>query len=99
MPRKIITEELKQEIIKYYLSQPMAMKQVEDKYELSHPTMTKILKDVPKYTKAKLNNPNMEEYFFQEIDEEAKAYFWAYLFQMEIFLKTILEDKHLYPSH
>ena len=75
MPRKIITEELKQEIIKYYLSQPMTMKQIEDKYELSHPTMTKILIDVLKYTKAKLNNPNMKEYFFQEIDEEAKAYF------------------------
>ena len=54
MPKKVITEELKQEIIKYYLSQPMTMKQVEDKYELSHPTITKILKDVPKYTKAKL---------------------------------------------
>lgn len=74
MPRKVITEELKQEIIKYYLSQPMTMKQVEDKYELSHPTITKILKDVPKYTKAKLNNPNMKEHFFQEINEEAKAY-------------------------
>ena len=74
MSRKIITEELKQEIIKYYLSQPMTMKQVEDKYELSHTTITKILKDVPKYTKAKLNNPNMREYFFQDINEEAKAY-------------------------
>ena len=79
MPRKVITEELKQEIIKYYLSQPMAMKQVEDKYELSHPTITKILKDVPKYTKAKLNNPNMKEHFFQEINEEAKAYFLGLL--------------------
>ena len=79
MPRKVITEELKQEIIKYYLSQPMTMKQVEDKYELSHPTMTKILKDVPKYTKAKLNNPDMKEHFFQEIDEEAKAYFLGLL--------------------
>ena len=79
MPRKVITEELKQEIIKYYLSQPMTMKQVEDKYELSHPTITKILKDVPKYTKAKLNNPNMKERFFQEINEEAKAYFLGLL--------------------
>lgn len=79
MPRKIITEELKQEIIKYYLSQPMTMKQVEDKYELSHPTMTKILKDVPKYTKAKLNNPNMKEHFFQEINNEASAYFLGLL--------------------
>ena len=79
MPRKVITEELKEEIIKYYLSQPMTMKQVEDKYELSHPTITKILKDIPKYTKAKLNNPNMKEHFFQEINEEAKAYFLGLL--------------------
>ena len=79
MPRKVITSELKQEIIKYYLSQPMTMKQVEDKYELSHPTITKILKNVPKYTKAKLNNPNMKEHFFQEINEEAKAYFLGLL--------------------
>ena len=79
MPRKVITEELKQEIIKYYLSQPMTTKQVEDKYELSHPTITKILKDVPKYTKAKLNNPNMKEHFFQKINEEAKAYFLGLL--------------------
>ena len=57
----------------------MTMKQVEDKYELSHPTITKILKDVPKYTKAKLNNPNMKEHFFQEINEEAKAYFLGLL--------------------
>ena len=79
MPRKIITEDLKQEIIKYYLSQPMTMKQVEDKYELSHPTITKILKYVPKYTKAKLNNPNLREHFFQDINEEAKAYFLGLL--------------------
>ena len=79
MPRKIITEELKQEIIKYYLSQPMAMKQVEDKYELSYPTIAKILKDIPKYTKAKVNNPNMREHFFQNIDEEEKAYFLGLL--------------------
>lgn len=79
MPRKIITNELKEEIIKYYLSQPMTMKQVEDKYELSHPTMTKILKDVPKYPKAKLNNPNANERFFEKIDSEEKAYFLGLL--------------------
>jgi len=79
MPRKIITEELKQEIIKYYLSQPITMKQVEDKYKLSHPTVTKILKNVPKPTKAKLNNPNLKEHFFQEIDNELNAYFLGLL--------------------
>lgn len=79
MPRKIITSELKQEIIKYYLSQPMTMKRVEDKYELSHPTITKILKDVPRYSKAKLNNPNANERFFKNIDSEEKAYFLGLL--------------------
>lgn len=79
MPRKVITNELKEEIIKYYLSQPMTMKQVEDKYELSHPTITKILKNVPKYPKAKLNNPNANERFFKKIDSEEKAYFLGLL--------------------
>lgn len=79
MPRKVITNELKEEIIKYYLSQPMTIKQVEDKYGLSHPTMTKILKDVPKYPKAKLNNPNANERFFEKIDSEEKAYFLGLL--------------------
>ena len=79
MPRKVITEELKQEIINYYLSQPMTLKQVEDKYELSHPTISKILVDTPKYTKAKLNNPNMKEHFFQKIDCEENAYFLGLL--------------------
>ena len=34
---------------------------------------------IPKYTKPKLNNPNMKEHFFQDIDEEAKAYFLGLL--------------------
>ena len=72
--KKIITEELKDEIINYYLSKPMTLKEVEDKYELSHPTISKILNDISKYTKAKLNNPNMKERFFQEINCEENAY-------------------------
>lgn len=79
MSRKIITEELKDEIINYYLSKPMTLKEVEDKYELSHPTISKILKNTPKYTKAKLNNPNMKEHFFQEINCEENAYFLGLL--------------------
>lgn len=79
MPRKNITTELKQEIINYYLSKPMTLKQVEDKYKLSHPTISKILKEIPKYTKAKINNPNMKEHFFQEINSEENAYFLGLL--------------------
>lgn len=79
MPRKNITKELKQEIINYYLSKPMTLKQVEDKYKLSHPTISKILKEIPKYTKAKIYNPNMKEHFFQEINSEENAYFLGLL--------------------
>lgn len=71
---KRITEELKQEIIDYYLSQPMTLKQVENKYKLSHPTISKILKNIPKYTKAKLNNPNLNERFFNNLNVESAYY-------------------------
>lgn len=64
MPKKIITKELEQEIINYYLSKPMTLKQVENTFGLSHPTISKILINIPKYTKAKLNNPNLKEHFF-----------------------------------
>ena len=74
MPRKTITEELKQEIVKYYLSQPMSLKEVEDKYNLSHPTISKILKDIPKYTRAKLNNPGLNERFFNQLNQDSAYY-------------------------
>lgn len=85
MSKKIISENLKQEIIKYYLSQPMTLKQVEDKYKLSHSAITKILKDTSKYTKAKLNNPNMREHFFQEINDEKVLIFRTAYFRWKCF--------------
>lgn len=45
------------------------------KFDLSLPTIIKILKDVPKYTKAQIHNPNMKEDYFSTIDTEEKAYF------------------------
>lgn len=79
MPSKIISEELKQNIIKYYLSKPMTLSQVEQQFGLSHPTISKILKDIPKYPKAKINNPELKERFFEKIDSEEKAYFLGLL--------------------
>lgn len=79
MPRKIITEELKQEIIKYYQNKPMTLNEVAIKFNLSYPTISNILKDIPKYPKAKINNPNLNERFFQEINSEEKAYFLGLL--------------------
>ena len=104
--RKVITDELKQEIINYYLSYPMTLKQVEDKFNLSHPTISKILKDIPKYTKAKINSPNLKEDFFHVIDSEEKAYFIGLLIsdgnvfkdttrQASISITLDLEDEYM----
>ena len=104
--RKSITPQLEQEIINYYLSYPMTLKQVEDKFNLSHPTISKILKDVPKYTKAKINSPNLKEDFFHVIDSEEKAYFIGLLIsdgnvfkdttrQASISITLDLEDKYM----
>ena len=79
MPSKIITEDLKQNIINYYLSYPMTLSQVEKQFNLSHPTISKILKDIPKYSKAKINNPELKEHFFETVDNEEKAYFLGLL--------------------
>ena len=76
---KIITERLKQEIIEYYLSKPMTYQTVQEKFELSLPTIGKILKDTPKYSKAKINNPELQEHYFEIIDSEEKAYFLGLL--------------------
>ena len=67
MPRKIIDD--------FYKSKPMSLKEVGEKFELSPPTIIKILKDIPKYPKAKINNSNLIEDFFKEINTEEKAYF------------------------
>lgn len=79
MPSKIITEELKQQIKKFYLTKPMTLNEVEKQFSLSHPTISKILKDVPRYSKAKINNPNLKEHFFENINCEEKAYFLGLL--------------------
>lgn len=75
MASKIITEELKKEIIEFYQSYPMAIKTVCEKFNLSSPTVGKILKDIPRYPKALIFSPNLKEDFFDEIDTEEKAYF------------------------
>ena len=75
MPSKTITEELKESIIDFYLDAPKTIESVAKKFSLSNPTVIKILKDVPKYKKALLNNPELVEDYFSVIDTEKKAYF------------------------
>lgn len=63
------------EIIEYYKTKPMTLKDVEEHFNLSHPTVVEILKDVPKYSRAILFSPNFNENYFSEIDTPEKAYF------------------------
>ena len=53
----------------------MSLQDVEHHFDLSHPTVSKILKDIPKYSKSKVYNPELDESYFNIIDTEAKAYF------------------------
>ena len=75
MPRKIITNDLKEEIIRFYKSKPMGYKDIEKKYNLSTPTVIKILNGIEKYSKSIIFNPELKEDFFESIDDEYKAYF------------------------
>lgn len=79
MARKIITDELKEQIIDFYLSKPMSLEEVSINFNLCLPTILKILKDVPKYTKVEIYNPNIKEDFFENIDSDEKAYFLGLL--------------------
>lgn len=72
---KPISKQTIDEIHKFYLSRPMTLNAVCREFGLSGPTISKILSDVPKYSKARIRNPQMDEHFFQHIDTEAKAYF------------------------
>jgi DNA-directed RNA polymerase sigma subunit (sigma70/sigma32) len=57
MPYKTINEETKKLIKEYYLSKPMTLDEVGKKFNLCRPTISKILKDIPRYTKAKIKSP------------------------------------------
>lgn len=76
---KSISKETIDKIHEFYLSRPMTLNAVCQEFSLSGPTISKILSDVPKYSKARLKNPQMDEHFFQTIDTEAKAYFLGLL--------------------
>lgn len=72
---KHISQQVKDEIINYYLSKPMTLSDVKDKFNLSLPTIGKILKNYPKYNKAQIFSPCMQEHWFQNIDTQEKAYY------------------------
>ena len=75
MARKILTEQLKLQVKEDYLTNKQTLTELAIKYNLSYPTISKILSGVPKYSKATLFNPDLNETYFDNIDSEEKAYF------------------------
>ena len=67
----------KEDIINYYLTKPMTLKDVAKKFNLCVPTISKVLKEnnINIYTKTKLFSPQLDEDYFKIIDTENKAYF------------------------
>lgn len=74
---KHITKEQKVAIVEYYKTKPMTHTEVSKKFNISLPSVIKILKEyrIKPYTKVQLFSPDLDEHYFDEIDTEKKAYF------------------------
>ena len=77
MPSKIITEDDKNKVVEYYLESPKTISNVAKHFNYSNPTIIKILNErkIERWKKAQINNPSLQENFFENIDSEYKAYF------------------------
>lgn len=73
--RKVISDQFRTEVREYYKTNIVSLRQVCDKFNLSLPTVCKILADIPRYKKATLRNPRFNDAYFNKIDTEIKAYF------------------------
>jgi intein/homing endonuclease len=77
----IISDEIKINIVNDYISNVQPLSCLCSKYNLSQPTISKILKEynVPIYTKQQLYSIGLNEDIFSIIDTEEKAYFLGLL--------------------
>lgn len=74
---KTIPKETKEEMVLYYKSKPMSYQDVADKFNYSLPTIGKIFREyrIKPYSKVQLFSPELQENYFEDIDDEYKAYF------------------------
>ena len=74
---KKISLEQKKDIVKYYKQSPKTIEEVSEHFNLSAPTIIKILNQfrVKRYSKVQLFSPELNEHYFNKIDNEYKAYF------------------------
>lgn len=76
-----LTQELTQNIINYYRSTPMTIQHLAEHFKLSVPTIIKMLQNnkVERWNKYRLLSPELDENYFDNIDNETKAYFLGLL--------------------
>ena len=82
MPTGIrITKEKKYDVVNYYKSKPMTIRECANHCGLSNPTIIKLLNEfgIDRYKKAKINSPELDENYFSNINTEEKAYFLGLL--------------------
>lgn len=78
---KKLTKELKEQVVNYYKERPRTYEELSDKFNLSLPTIGKILKEykINPWPKFKLYSPDFVEDYFEDINTEKKAYFLGLL--------------------
>ena len=74
---KHLSKENEIQIIEYYKTKPMTIKELCDKFNLCNVTIIKILNkyNIKRYNRTKLFPPQLDEHYFENIDNEEKAYF------------------------
>ena len=74
---KYISKEKEMQIIEYYKTKPMTIKDLCNKFNLCNVTIIKILNkyNIKRYSRTKLFSPHLDEHYFENIDNEEKAYF------------------------
>ena len=76
-----LTDEKKQFVADTYLEKPMTIEELSGLCNLSVPTVIKILNEygIERYNKSLLFSPDLDEYYFDNINSEAKAYFLGFI--------------------
>ena len=78
---KHITSEKEADIVRDYCSAPVTIEQIAEKYNVSFPSVIKILNKhkIARWSKSRMLSPELREDYFETIDTECKAYFLGLL--------------------
>ncbi len=100
---KHISFDRKKAVVQYYLSKPMTIEKCAKEFQISPPSVIKILDmfQAKRWNKAILFSPDLDEHYFSEIDTPRKAYWLGLLmtdgcvFRNKLCLTLKSEDEYL----